>query len=45
MEFLLEKKYIVKHQKITANYKKKPDISVNDCSTFVCIEDARIWAH
>ena len=30
MEFLLEKKYIVKHQKITANEKKKkknPDIS------------------
>ena len=48
MEFLLEKKYIVKHQKITANDKKKKKTQtsqVNDCSTFVCIEDARIWAH
>lgn len=39
------KKYIVKHQKITANYKKKQTSQVNNCSTFVCIEDARIWAH
>lgn len=45
MEFLLGKKYIVKHQKITANYKKKQTSQVNNCSTFVCIEDARIWAH
>lgn len=43
--FAGKKKYIVKHQKITTNYKKKQTSQVNNCSTFVCIEDARIWAH
>lgn len=43
MEFLLGKKYIVKHQKITANYKKKQTSQVNNFSALLCMERRESW--